>query len=63
MNFGANPIFANEATDKELISKINKQIIQLNDKKRKTNKQKKNTHTHNHKWADLNINRHFSKKT
>ena len=36
-------ITANEATDKELISKIYKQLLQLNSKKKK----KKNTQTKN----------------
>ena len=65
-------IGANDATDNGLISKIYKQLIQLNSKKQnktkqKTKKKKKKNHTPKtktnltEKWAE-DLNGHFSKE-
>ena len=51
-----NKIIANETTDKGLISKICKQLIKLNIRKKK----KQNTNFPIKKWAE-DLNRHFSK--
>ena len=57
-------IVANDATDKVLISKIYKQLIQLNCKKQ-TNKQtntKQNPNNPIKKWAEEDLNGHFPKE-
>ena len=51
-------IIANEKTDKILISKIYKQLLQLNSKKKKKKKKKNDPIK---KWAK-GLNRHFCRK-
>ena len=55
-------IIANEATDKELISKIHKQLLQLNiNENNKRPKQTRKISDPIKKWAK-ELNRHFSKE-
>ena len=58
-------LFANDVTDKGLISKISKQLIELNNNnnnnKTKTHKKKNTKKNQIKKWAE-DLNRHFSKE-
>ena len=54
-------IVSNDATDKGLISKMCKQLIQLNSKQNKTKQKNQNQKNPIEKWVK-DLNRHFSKE-